>query len=151
MEREQILGETSLQPREGESIPLLEEQRTWQAYRAEEPILDFNRFVGRPCDHSVAYAVCYVISSMELQDVVLQVSSGSGAKIYLNGEEIYKSTEGRSRGILEPSSPTRLCKGTNILVLKAVHESGAWPGACVRFVDRESNPVQGLQVRLTRK
>jgi hypothetical protein len=106
--------------------------------------------VAKQSEKRVVYAVCYVISAVEQNDLALQVSSVDGAKIHLNGEEIYKSTVGRSRGILEPSCPVRLRKGTNVLVLKAVFERGAW-GICVRFVDRESNPVQGLQVRLTRE
>ena len=64
---------------------------------AEEIVLDFNRFVGKQCDDSVAYAVCYVISAAEQHDLRLQVSSDDEAKVYLNGKEVYKYSRSRSR------------------------------------------------------
>jgi hypothetical protein len=129
---------------------------TWQEHHAQESILNFNPLAEKISkqkinNHSVAYAVCYVISDRERKDLWLQVGSDAQAKVYLNGHEIYKCRWGRGlRGIspLDPVGPIALHKGTNVLVLKVVNGAGQWLG-CARFVDQESNPVQGLQVQLT--
>jgi WD40 repeat protein len=147
VEREQLPGEANLRPREGDSVRVRDEQHTWRAHHAEEPVLDFNRFAGRMCPNSVAYAVCYVFSDMERHDLLLQVGSDDEAKVYLNGQEIYKYTRVRGGG-LDPSRPITLRKGINVLVLKVVNENDQWLGYA-RFVDREGNLVPGLQVRLT--
>jgi hypothetical protein len=104
--------------------------------------------VGKVSDYCVAYAVCYVISESERNDLLLQVSSDDQAKVYLNGKEVYKYSGVRPLlEILDPSSPVTLRKGTNTLVFKVVNEGMDWLG-CLRFVDEEDNPVQGLEVRL---
>jgi hypothetical protein len=50
-------------------------QYIWKPHHEQEPIVDFNRFVGKFSDDSVAYAVCYVTSSAERKDLLLQVGS----------------------------------------------------------------------------
>jgi hypothetical protein len=42
----------------------------------------------------------------------------------------------------------RLNKGMNVLVFKVVNEAADWK-ACVRFVDQDGKPVQGLRVSIT--
>jgi WD40 repeat protein/serine/threonine protein kinase len=147
LEREQLPEEAELQPRAGDHVRVGGREATWQAHRAHEPVLDFNRLVGKLSENSVAYAVCYVISAAERNDVLLQVGSDDQAKVYLNGQEVYKYTRVRGLVALDPIGPVTLHKGTNVLVLKVVNESLGWLG-CARFVDREGNPVHGLQVRL---
>jgi len=126
---------------DGQEIP-------WREHRGKGPVLDFNGFVGKGCRNSVAYAACYVISPTARHDLWLQVGSDDEAKVYLNGQEVYKYTRVRGLAGLDPIGPITLRKGTNVLVLKVVNEYGKWLG-CARFVDRDSNPIQGLQVRLT--
>jgi hypothetical protein len=121
---------------------------TWQAYHDPEPVLDFNRLAGKLSWMSAGYAVCYVISAAERSDLFLQVGSDDQAKMYLNGREIYKYVRTRTLTALHPVGPVTLHKGTNVLVLKVVNGNWRWEG-CVRFLDREGNPVPGLQVRLT--
>jgi hypothetical protein len=70
------------------------------------------------------------------------------AKVYLNGQEVYKYTRPRGFIALDRVGPVTLPKGTNVLVFKVVNEGGNWEG-CVRFVDPEGNPAEGLRVRLT--
>jgi WD40 repeat protein/serine/threonine protein kinase len=150
LERQQLPGEASLQPRAGDSVLVQGRKRTWKAHRGERPIIDFNRLVGNLCIQSVAYAVCYVISEAERTDLLLQVGSDDQAKVYLNGQEIYKHARARALTALDPIGPIRLRKGTNVLVLKVMNEFAAWE-ACARFVDSEDNPAKGLRVRLTRE
>ncbi len=148
LERAQLQGEAKLQPRAGNHVRVDGREYTWQAYHEKEPVLDFNRFVGKLSPNSVAYAVCYVISAAERHDLLLQVGSDPRAKVYLNGQPVYKYLRGRSLVALDPISPVTLRNGTNVLVFKVVNENWGWLG-CLRFVDREGNPVQGLEVRLT--
>jgi hypothetical protein len=121
---------------------------TWKEHHESGPILDFNRFVNGQSDHSVAYAVCYVISEVERHGLRLQVGSDDQAKVYLNGREVHKYTAVRPLQTLDPADQFTLHKGTNVLVFKVVNETRDWE-SCVRFVDDEDNSVQGLQVRLT--
>jgi hypothetical protein len=149
LECEQLMGEASLQPQEGAHELVGGQEFTWQEHHEKEPILDFNRFVGKGRNDCVAYAVCYVSSAVEWKDLLLQVGSDDHAKVYLNGQEVYKNTRGDTLGALEPMGPVTLRKGTNLLVLKVVVKYWRdWHG-CARFVDREGNPVQGLRVRLS--
>jgi hypothetical protein len=104
--------------------------------------------VGQISTHSVAYAVCYVISAAERNDLLLQVGSDDLAKVYLNGQELYKYTRLRALHALDPIGPVSLRKGTNVLILKVVNEILDWEG-CARFVDSEGNPAVGLRVSLT--
>jgi hypothetical protein len=145
---EQLLGEARLQPRAGQHVQMGDREYIWQAHRAEEPILDFNRLAGKLSNDSVAYAVCYVNSATERNDLLLQVGSDDQAKVYLNGQEVYKYTRPRSLVALDPIGPVTLRKGTNVLVFKVVNEAVDWLG-CLRFVDSEGNPATGLRISLT--
>jgi hypothetical protein len=49
---------------------------------------------------------------------------------------------------LDTIDPLGLRKGTNVLLLKLVNETGDWLG-CVRLVHEEGRPAKGIQVRLT--
>jgi WD40 repeat protein len=148
LEREQYPGESSLRPRAGERVRVGDREWVWQVHHADAPVLDFNRLVGQLTEDCVAYAVCYVVSETERNDLLLQVGSDDMAKVYLNGQEVYKFSRAHSLTVLDPIGPVDLRKGTNVLVLKVVNTFGDWEG-CARFVDREGNPVSGLRVRLT--
>jgi WD40 repeat protein len=145
---QQLAGESRLQPQAGDSVLVGKQERTWQAHHWEEPILDLNRLLGRLRINRIAYAACYVISAAERNDLLLQVGSSDLAKVYLNSQEIYKCSWERPFTALNPVGPVTLRKGTNVLVVKVVDWRPEWE-VCARFVDREANPVQGLQVRLT--
>jgi hypothetical protein len=148
LERKQIPGEAELQPRPGQHEWVDGREYTWQAHHDQSPVLDFNRFAGKLSMTSVGYAVCYVISAAERNDVFLQVGSSALVKVYLNGQEIYEHLRGGTLVALHPAGPVTLRKGTNVLVLKVVNGYWDWE-SCVRFVDREGNRVQSLHVRLT--
>jgi hypothetical protein len=148
LEREQLPGEATLQPRAGERVMVSGQEYTWEPHREKEPILDFNHMVGKLCNRAVAYAVCYVSSDVERNDLLLQVGSDDQAKVYLNGQDVYKKSLASALNALDPIGPVALRKGTNVLVLKVVNHAMDWL-ACARFVDREGNPAKGLRVSLT--
>jgi hypothetical protein len=147
MEREQLPGEAGLQPRAGYSVRGDGQEIIWRAYHEEGPVLNFNGFVGKAAADSVAYAVCYVMSAAERHDLLLQVANDHQAKVYLNGQEVYKAS--RSHFGLDAIGPVALHKGINVLVFKVVNEfGGGWAG-CLRFVDAEGNPADGLRFSST--
>jgi hypothetical protein len=149
LEHQQIPGEASLHPRAGDHVVVDGQEFTWREHHDEVPSLDLNGFLGQECNHCVAYVVCYVRSTAERHDLLLQVICGEQAKVYLNGQQVYQYTRGDTR-VPEPIGPVLLHNGMNVLVLKVLKKKwwGGWQ-ACARFVDREGNPVQGLQVRLS--
>jgi hypothetical protein len=148
LEHEPFAGEARLQPRAGDRVRGKAREWTWQAYHAGAPVLDFNRLLGQLTNHSVAYAACYVISEKERHDLLLQLGSDDQAKVYLNGQEVYKHILPRGLHALDPVGPVTLRKGTNVLVLKVVNEGMNWEG-CARFLDREGNSAKGLRISLT--
>jgi hypothetical protein len=118
---------------------------TWRAHRGKQSLLDFHRFVGTVCHDSVAYAVCYVISETERNDLLLQAAINDPNKVYLNGQEVYKNVGATTFPV--PIRPIHLRKGTNVLVLKAVSVVGLWQ-CCARFIDANDNPAEGLRFSL---
>jgi hypothetical protein len=148
LEQEQLPGEARLQPRAGQHETVREGEYIWRAHRQKGPLLDFNRFLGKMTENCVAYAVCYVISDTERHDLLLQVGSDNEAKVYLNGQQVYKYTGERGLIALDPASPITLRRGTNVVVFKVVNGLWAWLG-CLRFIDPEGNPAKGLRVSLT--
>jgi WD40 repeat protein/serine/threonine protein kinase len=148
LECEQLSREGRLRPRAGEQVQVVDQIMAWRAHHDNEPVLDFNRFVGKLSPNSVAYAVCYVMSEAERHDLLLQVGSDDQAKVYLNEQEIYKCIRWRSLVALDPIGPVSLRKGTNVLVFKVVNGSWDWLG-CLRFIDAEGNPAKGLRFSST--
>jgi hypothetical protein len=141
LEREQVRNEAGIRPRAGDVKLVDGRELTWQAHHGKAA----NHMVETQSDHSVAYAVCYVISAAERKQLLLQVASdGTATKAYLNGQEIYKDSQPHASIALDPIGPVTLRKGTNVLILKVVNSPYGWTGRA-RFVDLDDNPVMGLQ------
>ncbi|MCI0456459.1 MAG: hypothetical protein L0Z62_05705, partial [Gemmataceae bacterium] len=148
LDRQQLPNEANLQPREGDRVTVAGQEFVWKKHRTSDYAIDFNAFLGRQADRCVAYAVCYLDSDAERTDLELRVGSKDQAKVYLNGREVYRYARP------SPQIPDRdavenvtLRRGTNVLVFKVVNDGGGWQG-CLRFVDKQGNPVQNLRVRL---
>jgi hypothetical protein len=119
----------------------------WREHRSPQAMLDFNAVLGGVTNWSVAYAVCYLESERARDGLWLQVGSDDQAKVYLNGQEVCQCRlHGPLEG-LDTAGPVALRQGTNVLVFKVVNASGAWEG-CVRLVDDDDLPAQGIQVKL---
>jgi WD40 repeat protein/serine/threonine protein kinase len=155
VDREQHPDEAQLRPQVGDSVA--GQELVWRKYRAENAFIDFNAFLGfidfkaflgRTYERNVAYAACYVHSDADRADLELRVGSDDQAKVYLNGTEVYKSLRPRRLVLDQDSVRVSLRRGTNVLVFKVVNEQGAWQG-CLRFVDLQGLPAQGLRVSAT--
>src|SRR5262249_6311293 len=149
LDRQQLPDEAHLRPRPGERLKVGESELVWKEHRSQEWVVDFNAVLGQVTERSVAYAVCYLESDHAREDLWLQVDSDAQAKIYLNGREIYQCRRVRALKGLDTVGPVALKQGTNVLVFKVVNERGGWEG-CVRLVDDDGRPAQGIRVKLTR-
>jgi WD40 repeat protein len=148
LEDQQLPGEADLHPWAQDHVPMEDWERTWQGHHWKEPVVGFERQSEKYSIDGVAYAVCYVVSMAERNDLLLQVGSQNLVKVYLNGQDVYRHTRGNTMAALDPIGPVRLRKGTNILIFKVVTLDEGW-SACARFVDRQGNPAQGVRVQLT--
>ena len=51
-QREQLPEEAKLLPREGDRVRVGDKEFRWKSHRGDEPVLDFNRFVGQVTNHA---------------------------------------------------------------------------------------------------
>src|SRR5262249_22125091 len=89
LEAEQIQDEGRLKPKAAEKTVMVSGELKWQEVAQEDSVIDFNVILGRQTWRSVAYAVCYVYSEAEQRGLRMLVGSDDGAKVYLNGKQIY--------------------------------------------------------------
>jgi hypothetical protein len=141
--------ESQLRPRAGDKVRVGNRDLVWKPYRAGDYFIDFNEFVGKVTEDSVAYAVCYIESDTERNDVALRIGSDDQSRVYLNGQEVYRYLGWRPL-LVDQNVVYKLTlrRGTNVLVFKVVNGAAQWQG-CLRFVDRQGQPLEGLRVRLT--
>jgi hypothetical protein len=148
---EQLAGEANLQPRAGDKVTVGGQELVWQEHQANESFIAFNGYVGKRMEYSVAYAVCYLLSESERNDLQFKIGSDDQAKVYFNGREVYSY---RATGPLvedrDTVTPITLHRGANVLVFKVVNETAAWQG-CIRLLDHTGHSVPTIRVRLTRE
>jgi hypothetical protein len=148
LERQQLPDEARLRPRSGDRVQVGSQQLVWRTVRSPDSVLDFNSVLGPETEYSAGYAVCYLESDRARDDLSIQVASDDQAKVYLNGAVVHQSRSSHPLRGLETVGPVALRQGQNVLVFKVVNEILLWEG-CLRFVDAEGRPAQGIRVRLT--
>jgi WD40 repeat protein len=149
LDQEQLAGEAKLCPKAGDKVRVGGTELVWQEHHVPNDfVIDFNALLGKTQTHSAAYAVCYLVAGEARAGLKLLIGSDDQAKIYLNGQEIYRC--GSARALHEDTDTVddiTLQQGVNVLVFKVLNESSEWKG-CLRFVDRTGQPAQGIEVRL---
>lgn len=151
IDEEQLTGEETAKPREGERLKAGDRELTWKRHVTPEFYIDFREFV-EPERHEnvVGYAVCYVVAETELTGLKLLMGSNDQGKILLNGRQVVKFDATRALEKDQTAAElVTLRKGENVLLFKVINEGNNWQG-CVRFVDGAGKPVTGLRVTLTR-
>jgi hypothetical protein len=149
LDSEQVEGEGHLRPKAGD-VKFLVSNRglRWQESVSGDYVIDFNMFLERVTPWSVAYAVCYVWSEAEQRGLRMLVGSSDEAKVYLNGEQVYKYQFPRSFVADQDMAPDiTLNPGRNVLVFKVVNEVRDWKGS-IRLTDAQGNPVKGIRVTI---
>jgi hypothetical protein len=147
LERPQIPDEAQARPRAGERVPLGGRELVWQEHRSPRAVVDFNAAAGRLTERSVAYAICYIESDRERDDLWLQAGYDDWGKVYLNSREIHRARSRRFVGQQAAVGPVQLNAGINALMLKVVNETEGWQGSA-RLVDEAGRPAEGLRVTL---
>jgi WD40 repeat protein len=147
LDEEQIAHESQTRPRTGQRTKAGAVELVWQAADLTD-YLDFNQLLGEQLDASVGFAVCYIRSRSVQREVIMRVGSDDLAKVYLNGQEVYRRE--RPRGFVPDQDEVKnlqLKTGLNVVVFKVVNAGGAWQGS-LRFTDALGEPLKGIEVSL---
>jgi hypothetical protein len=148
--QEQIAHEAQLRPRAGDRVKVGEKELIWSEVQLTDGLIDFTQLLGGPGQSSVAYAACYLQAERRQTGLLLKVRSDDLARIYLNGDEVYRHTATRGQ-VPDPDvvKGVELNAGINVVVFKVLVEIGpTWEGA-VWLTDAAGQPVKGMQVTLT--
>jgi hypothetical protein len=148
VDKAQVTDEAKLAPKDGDKVKVNGRELAWKKQAADEYFFDFNKAIGEIKENAVGYAVTYITADAEKKDVTLKIGSDDGFKIWLNGTEVGKGTDGRpvdkDQDTIEKLT---LTKGRNVLVMKVTNGQFEWKG-CARFVGKDDKPVAGLKVEL---
>ncbi|MCF7740253.1 MAG: beta-lactamase family protein [Candidatus Marinimicrobia bacterium] len=87
-------------------------------------IIDLDKRFNK-IDHCMSYAFCYIQSRKD-QKVNFLFGSDDGAKIWINGNLIYRNYDGRSLVLRQDHFSTSLKKGLNRVLIKVVDLVGDW-------------------------
>jgi hypothetical protein len=148
LDKMQVKDEFKLKPKAGDRVKAGGKDLAWREYTCPEHLLDFNALLGGQTEDSVAYAVTFIDSPEELRGVKMKTGSDDQAKVFLNGQEVFKSTAPRPADKDQDTTEVRLRKGTNVLVAKVVNEKVDW-AFCVRFTDKDDRPLTKLTAKTT--
>jgi len=145
--KSQIPNEARLRPREGDRQIFPDKERVWLRHGAPEFFIDFKKIVGQGrSDDAIAYAVAYVHAPQAMSGLKLLMGSNVPSKVYLNGAHLLVADKTRT---LEKdqnvANDVQLKPGENLLVFKVVNEKAGWQG-CIRFTDRNNQPIRSLLV-----
>ena len=143
----QIAKEGDLKPKAGDTQKIGDKEGTWKAAKATEYNLDVNVVLGTRTEDALAYLVTYVVAEADMPGLTMAIGSNDQAKIWLNGKQVHKFTEGR--GIEQDNDKVTditLTKGMNVIVFKLINQKNDW-AAALRFLDKDDKAVTGLAVK----
>ena len=147
IDKKQIPEEAALQPKAGEKQKVGDKELTWKVIQAKDYGVDLNKTLGTDNENVVGYLVAYVFCDKAMPDVTLLMGSNDQGKVYLNGKEVVKNTEGRTLDKdSDKAEKLTLDKGRNTIVFKVINESNNWEG-CLRFKDKDGKPVTNFVVK----
>ena len=149
LDEEQIPNEAQLHPQSSEHVTTAVGELVWKAVYSENYLLDVAQILGKSQRSSVAYAVCYIWSDSEQDNLVMRVGSDQQSKIFLNGRLVHRRLNGTQDGRTyiadqDAVAGVKLKAGINVLVFKLVHEDRAWRGS-IRFCDSADQPLKGIK------
>lgn len=128
-------GETGFKFEEGQIETFEGGSCQWIPYTASDSLVNLDEAISN-APLKVAYGYCRLESPIE-QICVLAVGTNDGARIWLNGEQIFDSP--RARGVKPDDDMlvVRLKKGTNSFLIKVEERGGSW-GFCARVLPLQS-------------
>ena len=84
------------------------------------------------------------ILAQEDRDVILELGTNDGCKLWFNGQKVHAVNEGRPLQPGQDKLPVKLKKGWNTVMLAVYQQGGAW-SACARITQPDGTPAQGLR------
>ncbi len=147
--KNQIPDEGMLKPKAGDKVTVSGKEFTWKKIKTSDYFIDLNGILNTQTEKTVGYAVTYVHSETERDNLDLKMGSNDQGKVYLNGKLLLKTTEPRTLEMdNDAARKITLNKGVNVVVFKIFNEGGSdWQG-CLRFTDANGKPVTNLGIRL---
>jgi hypothetical protein len=147
IDKKQIADEGAIKPKAGDKQKVGDKELVWKAIHAPDYHVDLNKTLGSDNENVVGYLVAYVVCDKDMPDLTMLMGSNDQGKVYLNGKEVVKNTEGRTLDKdSDKAERLTLNKGVNVIVFKVINETNNWEG-CLRFKDKEGKPVTGVVVR----
>lgn len=145
LDEQQLPNEGQLRPHAGDEVRVGNRRLKWRRVPTVAGMLDLD---GRHHEYSAGYAVCYVQSDRARQGLLMHLGSDDQAKVYLNGELLFRFDEERSfdfdQNVIDH---VQLQAGVNVLVFKVVNGVEEWRGA-IRFTDEAGRRVEGVTFTL---
>lgn len=83
----------------------------------------------------------------EARDLVLELGTNDGCKVWLNGEELFAISDGRPLVPGENKVPLSLQAGDNNLMIAVYQQGGAWR-ATTRLIESDGSIAQGVTVQV---
>jgi hypothetical protein len=149
IDKKQIADEGAIKPKPGDKQKVGDKELEWKAIQASDYHVDFNKTLGSDNENVVGYLVAYVVCDKAMPDLTLLMGCNDQGKVYLNGKEVVKNTEGRTLDKdSDKAEKITLNKGVNVIVFKVINETNNWEG-CLRFKDKDGKPVTGVVVKTT--
>ncbi len=94
-------------------------------------------------EERVVYLRTRVLAA-EDRDVILELGTNDGCKVWFNGQKIHAVNEGRPLQPGQDKLPIKLNKGWNTIMLAVYQQGGAW-SACARITQPDGTSSQGLR------
>ncbi|NIA31496.1 MAG: hypothetical protein GWP06_16505, partial [Actinobacteria bacterium] len=142
-------GEAKAVAAEGDVVTLgKNEQQRWQTVLSEpDGLLDFIDILKVSQDApGVVYAFCW-LQSAQKQDVLLNIRSNDGVKVWLNHKLVHDHHVGRSIESEEDRVKVTLRQGDNPLLVKVDQRGGGW-GLVVSVTQENGAPAGGIETGL---
>src|SRR5436190_11877305 len=149
IDKNQVADEGNLKPKAGDKVTVGGKELTWKKVKASDYYLDLNALLNQQTEKTVGYAVCYIRSDEQRDNLSVKMGSNDQGKVYLNGKVLLKTTEPRTLDQdSDVAQKVTLNKGMNTVVFKIFNEGGSdWQG-CLRFTDTKVKPATNLVILL---
>jgi len=143
--KSQIPEEGMIKPKAGDKVTVGGKELTWKKVKTSDYLLDLNSTLNQQTEKTVGYAVAYVKSEEDQENLQLKMGSNDQGKVYLNGKLLIKTSEPRAlEQDADVASNVTLKKGVNVVVFKIFNEGGSdWQG-CIRFGTSTGKPITNL-------
>jgi hypothetical protein len=117
-------GEASVQPAAGQQVTFDGEERTWKLAEAIDGYVDLDAAISRESE-ILAYGFTDITSAARTP-AVLGLGTNDGARVWLNGEQVWDYPEARGYTPNEDYVPIMLEAGINRLLIKVEERGNQW-------------------------